>query len=101
MRRKLIIIGDFNVNLLNDISLPVQRLTTFMRSNYLALVINHAKRYPHETDKNPTLFDHIWMNFMGDIYNSGFILHYETDHCPAFHNVKTNYTNETTTKIKF
>ena len=37
---------------------------------------------------------------MGDNYNSGSILLDKTDHCPIFNNVKTNITNETTTKIK-
>ena len=72
-----------------------------MRSYYLASVINHATRNPPETDKNPTLLDHIWINFMGDNYISGSILHDETDHCPIFLNVKTNYTMDTTNKNKF
>ena len=80
--RKVIIIGGFNVNLLSDISLPVQRVTTFMRSYYLALVRNHATRYLPEADKNLTLLDHIWNNFVCDIYSSGSILHDETGHCP-------------------
>ena len=101
LRKKVILIGDFNVNLLNDSSSPVAKLTTFMRSNYLAPLISSATRFPTEHNISPSLLDHIWISFLGDPCNYGSILIDETDHCPIFINIKCNLENNAVIKIKF
>lgn len=51
-------------------------------------LINKPTRYPANSAINPTLLDHIWVNYFDD-YMSGIIDYDLTDHCPVFIRLKT------------
>ena len=101
LRSNLIIIGDLNINLFRHESNQVQALNEFMRSNFMIPVIQHATRYAPQTDIEPSLIDHIWINFVTTDYKSGVILTDHTDHCPIYINVKSQVARTLTTKITF
>ena len=101
IQQNIILLGDFNINLLETSRIPTQVLCNFMRANYLSPVINRATRYSPNPSINPSLLDHIWVNFMGNCFNSGLILADHTDHCPIFINISSLTSNETLTKVHF
>ena len=81
---RLCMVGDFNINLLDNSIEANINLMSFMQSNHLVPLIKRPTRYPANLDNTlPTLLDHIWVNFL-DSSLSGVLDIDITDHCPVF-----------------
>ena len=64
LRRKVIVLGDLNVNLLRSEDSQTKVLTDVMRSHYLAQVIKHPTRYDPRPDMSPSNKNHMGINFI-------------------------------------
>lgn len=87
-RGKLCILGDFNANLLNVHCDRISTFINFMQSHHLISTIGNPTRFPPDlSTSQPTLLDHIWVNFLD--FSISAILDVDiTDHCPVFIVVK-------------
>ena len=80
--KRIVIIGDINIDLLNaDCNIPNQ-LLNYIRSIFFMPLISSYTRF--SPDKSSfSLLEHIWIKFM-DYERSGVILTDITDHCPVY-----------------
>lgn len=84
VNKKIIVAGDFNVNILCQESPSSNLFLNTMHSMYFLPIITKPTRFPAETlNQDPSLLDHIWLNCV-QMYNSGIFLTDITDHCPTF-----------------
>ena len=60
--QNIILLGDLNINSLEEKSNKSQSLCYFMRSNCVIPVKSCATRYSPEPEKSSSLLDHIWFN---------------------------------------
>ena len=77
----LFIIGDLNVNILND-SLASQSFVNNLQSYHFIPLITKPTRFS-STAHNPSLLDHIWTNEL-TLLTCGVIMTDVTDHCMTF-----------------
>ena len=83
-RGKLCVVGDFNINLLDENSESVINLVSYMQSSHLLPLIKHPTRYPAGIGNvAPTLLDHMYVSFL-DSLCSGVLAVDITDHCAIF-----------------
>ena len=81
-RRNTILIGDLNINLLNDSS-SNEIFFNCMRTFLFVPAINKPTRFPVISGQNPSLLDQIWTN--SPLFNSPGIVSIDiTDHMPIF-----------------
>ena len=80
--QKVVLIGDFNINLLND-DLDTILFKTELQSLTFSPVISKPTRFSSNNATLPTLLDQIWTNFSMN-FSSGIIIHDLTDHHPIF-----------------
>ena len=84
-KSKTILLGDFNINLLEHHTHPDTNLFLSFMQNYFYLpVITRATRFPEGLQRaTPSLLDHIYMNFSPPSV-SGILKVNITDHLPVF-----------------
>ena len=97
-RRNIILVGDFNINLLltnNDC--VVNFMNSLQSAQFLPTITKPTRFAPGVA---PSCLDHIWINSL-QRYVSG-IIHIDlTDHCPSFYCFATKQLSSTTTKVSF
>ena len=96
--KKVVLIGDFNINLLNIHDSSVQYFVSSMRGLSYVPMINQPTRFSLNNDVKPSITDHIWYNSL-EKCNSGIFFENLTDHCPIF--IQLYRKLETVGKIKF
>ena len=90
---KTVILGDFNLNLLNESSnIHVQNFVTLFKQYSFMPVINKPTRVFNNT---ATLIDHIWINFDQMHYISNIIITGISDHFPVYFNLILKNSNHT------
>ena len=80
--QKVVLVGDFNVNLLNDEYDTILFKTELQSLTFMPL-ISKPTRFSSNDATLPTLLDQMWSNFPMN-YSSGIIIHDLTDHKPIF-----------------
>ena len=87
-RNKMVLIGDFNINLLEHTShIPTNNFLTNIQTLSFTPLIARPTRFPDSSDLGePSLLDHIYINFNLSI-TSGIIHFPITDHLPIFVNI--------------
>ena len=85
---KILISGDFNLNILNENS-STRQLKFELQSLGFISVISKPTRFDPNPDILPTLLDHIWINFFHS-FSCGIIFSDVTDHCPTFLLISSN-----------
>lgn len=89
------LLGDFNVNLLNEeIKHHIDDLTNILSSNYFYPLISKPTRI---TSKSSTLIDNIFTNAFFNVMKSGILYTDISDHMPIFQ-LSTLHSNVTVTK---
>ena len=83
---RIIICGDFNINLFNPLSLnSIGNFVSLMLSfNYLSTIVCPTKFNPNNLVTKFSLIDHIWVNFNDVNLQSGVITDDITDHYSTF-----------------
>ena len=69
IQQNIILIGDFNINLMESLMNPTQVLFNFKQANYFSPIISRVSAYYPNPSVNPSLLDHVWVNFMGNTFN--------------------------------
>ena len=90
---KVILTGDFNLNLLNPLSLNyIEEFMSYMLSyGYFPMINRPAKINEENPITKYSLIDQIWVNFLdSQNFNSGIILYKLTDHFPIYYSFKNN-----------
>ena len=84
-KSKTILVGDFNINLLEHHTHPDTNLfLSFMQNHFYLPVITRATRFPEGLQRaTPSLLDHIYINFSPPAV-SGILKVHITDHLPVF-----------------
>ena len=91
---KCILLGDFNLNLLNELNnTQVQNFVNTFRQYFFKPVITKPTRV---CNNSASLIDHIWINFDQVQYVSNIIITGVSDHFPVLFNVLTH--NDRSTK---
>ena len=101
-RENTILIGDFNINLLeHDSHNETSDYLNMMRTINFIPLISRPTRFPEgNQNAQPSLLDHIYTNFLH--HSIAGILHYKiTDHLPVFLNFSIPEKNDSTITIKF
>ena len=80
--KKVIVLGDLNINLLHGNDPTIIQFSSLMHSNHFFPVITKPTRFSVSSE-SATLLDHIWLNSPTS-YFSGIILNDTTDHLPTF-----------------
>ena len=99
---KIILMGDFNLDLLKDDFLTKQ-YELELESLGFTPVITKPTRIDKNPNTNPTLLDHIWINFF-ETYSSGILFFDLTDHFPIFlyiHFTQTRSCDSQFRKVEF
>lgn len=99
---KSIIIGDFNINLLEHSShLPTNLFLNSLQSLNFFPHISRPTRFPDSSALGqPSLLDHIWTNFLPRSLSG--IIHFSiSDHLPIFININTEAFPNTKHKITY
>jgi exonuclease III len=96
---RVVLLGDFNANLLDVDSATINALSNFLRTFHFVPAITKATRFSPDTRIVPTLLDHIWINSL-DHYLSGIVSIDLTDHCPVFITVSINCEDNVYKKVK-
>ena len=87
--KRTVILGDFNINLLDQDSGRVNRFTAELYSLYFIPVITKPTRFPPSgINSEPSALDHIWINSL-QCCSSGVIFTDISDHCPTFIHIPT------------
>ena len=103
-RKKIILCGDININILNKTDIPTLNYINLMQSHHFIQTIMQPTRIPPNNTNNPSLLDHIWIN--SDIHIKSGVLEIDiTDHLPAFsllklHAIKQNQTHKKVHRIR-
>lgn len=83
-----ILIGDFNINLLEHVSHPPTNsfITTMQSNNYFPHISRPTRFSDINTTAAPSLLDHVWTNFNEPVFSG--IFHFPiSDHLPVFINI--------------
>ena len=96
---KVILVGDFNVNLLRENDNSVRVLCDYLRSYFFVPYINNVTRYSKLENVEPSLLDHIWLNFLEVNIQTGIIMSDLTDHCPVFMGIPVRSASVTQSKL--
>jgi len=87
------LVGDFNVDILDPLSLNIDFINSFYSSSFLPLITIPT----HENPITSTCIDHIWCNQPDGMESGVFDVHI-TDHYPVFLLFKILYCNNKTIK---
>ena len=79
---KVVLLGDLNINLLARNNLNDHLVYELQSLNFIPL-ITKPTRFDSNSRFQPTLLDHIWINFAAS-FVSGILLADISDHCPTF-----------------
>ena len=79
-----IVLGDFNINHLDDSPRTISFLNC-MQSYYMLPLITKPTRFPPNDSGSPSLLDQIWTNKPTASYKCGIILSDLTDHYPTYY----------------
>ena len=85
---KIVVLGDFNINILCAGDRYVELFMNTMQSFNLLPIITKPTRIP-ETNTNPSLLDQIWISSTMNYTSCGIIYHDMTDHLPVFCSFKS------------
>ena len=80
--KKIILLGDFNIDLLN-VSGGSNYFSMALCSLSFMPSITKPTRFASSNDTSASLLDHIWINFH-DFHDSGVFICDITDHCPVY-----------------
>jgi hypothetical protein len=98
---RIVVMGDFNINLLAQDSPHVDAFINDLQSLSFIPVITKPTRFPpHGSNISPTALDHIWTNTLQP-YSSGIIITDISDHCPNFIHLPCALKNSDKIKIYF
>lgn len=88
--KKAVLVGDFNLNLLNYNSHNITKefANMLFSAGFLQLISNPTRVGSH--NNSISLIDHIWSNDIRDHMLSGIITTYLSDHFATFHFIGTN-----------
>ena len=100
-KNRVIILGDFNINLMLSGCNKVVSLSNFMRSHFFMPAVSNVTRFSPIEFEQPSLLDHVWLNFLNLKYHSTILLTDQTDHCPVITNIHIGLINENIIRIKF
>ena len=98
---KVILLGDFNINLILPNCHKVNLLCNFLRTYFFMPIVTNVTRYPANAISQPSLLDHVWINFVDCNYHSTVQLTDQTDHCPIIINVNLDFNREVLKKMCF
>ena len=98
IRSNLVILGDFNINLLSSGGC-VDGFIDMMRSHHFLQTITDITHPATNNISTPSLIDHIWINNISN-YNSGIIQSGITDHHTTYILVPFKHKNNSPSKIK-
>ena len=102
--RMCVVIGDFNVNLLNQSS-ETSYFSNSMNTLFFLPCIWKPTRFSPSNLSEPSLLDQIWLNNSDFYFTSGIISHDLTDHLPIFVNInlknKSNTTEQDMIRVTF
>ena len=100
IRGKLcILLGDFNINILND-DVPVNSFIHNLQSGHFYPLVTKPTRFSNQDGISPSLLDHVWFNSLDHNYVCSIILNDFTDHLPVLFQVNLNHTSTSEEKIK-
>ena len=88
--KQLILLGDLNVNILND-STESNLFLNLMQSYYFLPIIDKPTRFRSGNSSTDTLLDQIWINRLPASYDCGIVYSDVTDHCPTFFSLPYNF----------
>ena len=100
-KAKVIILGDFNINLMLSSCNNVTTLSNSMRSYFFLPIITDVTRYPANEISQPSLLDHVWFNFVNCKCQSTILLTDQTDHNPVVINIEINSIINNMIRISF
>ena len=86
--KSCILVGDFNINLLNEESCTKNFMYSMQSLHYVPLV-SKPTRFPSIRGHSPTLIDHVWINDVSKSYFCRIVANDMTDHCPIYLNCFT------------
>jgi hypothetical protein len=96
--KKVVILGDFNVNILDQSSVVVSSFIAELYSLSFLPLITRATRFPPPgSNSEPSALDQIWINSLQRC-SSGIIFSDISDHCPTF--VHVPIVTDSSDKIK-
>ena len=97
-RKKIILCGDFNINLLAQCSTTSSFISLLQSMNFIP-AISKPTRYASglNSSDSPSLLDHTWLNFLDHTY-SAIIYTDISDHCPTV--IRLPVVNKPSDKIK-
>ena len=86
LSKDVCVLGDLNINLLNQENSDVMHFSALMRSFQFLPTITKPTRLPFSNlNQQPSLIDHIWTKFSFNYCNhTGILLDNTTDHCTTF-----------------
>ena len=97
-RNKTIILGDFNINLYNRDSNPINEyLNNFISLNFSPLIYYPTRVNPDDVTRY-SLLDHIFTNIHEPLTSSAVLEYQLTDHFPIAGFIPVNISNKCTTK---
>ena len=95
-----VVMGDFNINLLNDTS-PILNFICNMQSHNFLPLVTKPTRLPTVEGQSPSLIDNIFINSLRNKFSCSIILHDFTDHYPIILKLfLKNSTDKNNDKIK-
>ena len=90
---RVIITGDININILHTSCPRVINFCNNLRSYFFVPVVTNVTRVSKIDNVEPSLLDHIWINFIDEQVNTGVILTDNSDHYPVFMNLNSPHNN--------
>ena len=99
--QSIILIGDFNINLLDLDNASIENFQTTLQSMHFIPTITKPTRFPPPSAPGvPTLLDHVWSNRLHD-HSSSILLSDITDHCPIIIHLYNFEDSNKKTKVSF
>ena len=92
------LLGDLNINLLND-NPETKHFMNFMQSYYYVPRITKPTRFSSNNNETPSLLEQIWTNFVDNV-TTGILSMDITVHCPIFLYLPIENEKRTNEKIK-
>jgi hypothetical protein len=85
--KNVILLGDMNINLLVQGSVPINGFVNEMHAlNFHPTITKPTRFAVGDSNASPSLLDHIWLNFLTKT-TSGILSTDISDHCPTFINI--------------
>ena len=97
-KKKIIILGDFNINQL-DPGYQTMSLNNCLQSYYFIPLISKPTRFSQIESHSASLLDQIWINKPSLSYECGILNFDLTDHLPTYCNVPFDTNNNSSTSL--